>query len=67
MTTTIYVSASAIGVSAKNKNFPRLTEIPALRLMHQHDFNRRGLRVNPNGGFVSKRVPIVGRCPTVQQ
>lgn len=65
-TTTIYVSPNALGVSATNKNFPKLAEIPALRLMHQHDFNRRSLRVNEAGGFVAKRVPMVGRCPTVQ-
>ena len=65
-TTTIYASASAVCVFAKNKNFPKIADIAAMRFLRPHDFNRLGLRIREDGGFVTKRVPVVGRCPDVQ-
>jgi hypothetical protein len=65
-TTTIYVSADALGISAKNKNFPRVSDIMALRMQRQADFNIKGLRVAPSGGFATRKVPVLGRCPLVQ-
>jgi hypothetical protein len=65
-TTTIYVSANALGISAKNKNFPRVADIMALRMLRQEDFKIKGLRVAPSGGFATKRLPILGRVPSVQ-
>lgn len=66
MTTTIYASASAVCVFAKNKNFPKVSEIAAMRFLRPHDFNRLGLCIREDGGFVNKRLPVVGRCHEVQ-
>lgn len=65
-TTTIYVSANALCISAKNSKFPKAADIMALRMLRQSDFNVKGLRVNSDGSFATLRVPVVGRCPTVQ-
>ena len=59
MTTTIYASAERVCVFAKNKNFPKVSEIPAMRFLRPHDFARLGLSIREDGGFVT-------RCPTVQ-
>jgi len=63
-TTTIYVSASAIGVSAKNKNFPKIADIMAARLLVGQDIDPASPGYAPRISL--QLVPIVGRCPTVQ-
>lgn len=65
-TTTICAEPTSIFVSAKNNAFPKVSDIVALRMLRPADFNRRGLRVNTAGGFVAKRLPVVGRVPEVQ-
>lgn len=49
---TIYVSANALAISAKNSAFPKVADIMALRMLRQADFNIKGLRSCPDGGFI---------------
>lgn len=66
MTTTIYASANAVCVFAKNKNFPKVSEIAAMRFLRPHNFKRLGLRIREDGGFITKRLPMVDRCIEVK-
>jgi hypothetical protein len=63
MTTTIYVSANALGVSAKSKNFPRVSDIMAARMLRQDVCAKSDHYVK---GISFERVPAVSRCPLVQ-
>jgi hypothetical protein len=64
MTNTIYISDRAIGVSAKNSKFPKLSDIVAARMLFAQDVDPDAPHYVKSVSFA--RVPVVGRCPMVQ-
>jgi hypothetical protein len=62
-TTIIYVSANALGISAKNSAFPKVADIMALRMLRQDVCAKSDHYVK---GISFERVPVLGCCPVVQ-
>ncbi len=60
---TIMVEPRNVYVAGRAKNFPKLSENATIRLMLQ-DIDRAAANYDPRVSFT--RVPVVGRCPTVQ-
>ena len=56
----VKISLSSTGalVTAPNGRFPKLAELPQLRVLWVHE----ALRLQAE----KRRVPVLGRCPTVQ-
>ncbi len=56
--TTTISTRRGLYLKAKNSNFPKLANIPAIRLLRSDENYRL-----QNG---TKPLPVVGRCPSVQ-